>query len=71
MEDTVSRTTQSVHLQLDEIRWELANQIVKGNAHCRVMAQVHVGLINRLLLILVLAALMVLTLLQNHILQEG
>ena len=71
MEDAVGRTTQSVHLQLDEIGGELANQIVKDNAHCRVMAQVHVGLVDRFLLILVLAALVILTLLRNHILQEG
>ena len=71
MKDAVGRTTQSVHLQLDEIGRELANKVVKDNAHCGVMAQVHVGLIDGLLLILVLAALMILTLLRNHILQEG
>ena len=71
MKDAVGRTTQGVHLQLDEIGGELADQIVKDDAHSRVMAQVHVGLDDRFLFILVLAALVILTLLRNHILQEG
>ena len=69
MEDPVGRATKGVHLELDQEGGESPDQIVKDHAVCRVVAHVHVSLINRFFFVLVLTTL--LTILQNDIFKEG
>ena len=72
MEDAVCWPTKGIHLELDEVWWELSNQVVEGCPQGRVMTHVHVSLINWFFFILILASFLSISIaLGYYILQKG